>query len=269
MTTPHRSRRSILGTPTPGRVQQAFKSPFRSPLPNSTVTSPILNDNGPAAPLGLITETHSKSVQLEVTPNEISSGSTPVNENSSSGITSGKSTCFQLKSNVKDTKFNTPRTSLKRRYPCDNGDRGGAKPFRTPFKNPLLKSDNSPGPSCRQSPVFKKIGSITESSSEISTPKRPSFSRSNTRCSILKKSSNSDNLQELEQLLQQEKDLDKEIFELELEGYDIKELQTHIEKLHRYNDLKDAAQMVMGQLAVMENDSVKNMHERYEVANLD
>lgn len=270
MTTPHGLRKSTLGTPTTGRFNQAFKSPFRSPLANSSVPAPILNSDKGASLQGFVTEIHSKSVLVDTTSNKTISSTKLLNKESTAVASNATNIFVRLENTVNVRKFTTPRTSLKRQYPGNSCETEAAKPFQPPFKSPLLKCEASPGTSYGQSPLLNRAVTNPKSVSETSTPKRPCFSRSNVRCSIQNKSPlNFNSRPQLEQLLQQEKVLDEEISALEAEGYNVEELQTHIEKLHRYNDLKDVAQIVMGQLATMENESVKKMHERYEVANLD
>ncbi|XP_055397751.1 DNA repair protein SWI5 homolog, partial [Bubalus kerabau] len=58
-----------------------------------------------------------------------------------------------------------------------------------------------------------------------------------------------DSLQLDIQKLKEKKDmLDKEISQLLSEGYSVDELEDHISQLHEYNDIKDAAQMLLGRL---------------------
>ncbi|XP_067660705.1 DNA repair protein SWI5 homolog [Haliotis asinina] len=47
------------------------------------------------------------------------------------------------------------------------------------------------------------------------------------------------------------------------EGYRQEELQTHIEKLHEYNEIKDTGQMILGRIATMEAVRTKDLYERY------
>ncbi|EGD80164.1 hypothetical protein PTSG_10846 [Salpingoeca rosetta] len=47
--------------------------------------------------------------------------------------------------------------------------------------------------------------------------------------------------------------------------YSAEELDTHIDKLHTYNDLKDVAQAVMGMLASQEGLATRAMYERYDL----
>jgi len=55
--------------------------------------------------------------------------------------------------------------------------------------------------------------------------------------------------------------------ETELTGYDKqeydKEIVDHMNRLHDYNELKDTAQMLMGQLAVIEGGLTRDLYKRY------
>lgn len=72
--------------------------------------------------------------------------------------------------------------------------------------------------------------------------------------------------EQLATLKKQELELDNEITSLEELGLKTEELQVHIKNLHRYNEIKDAAQLVMGRLAELEGVTVKEMHEKYEIS---
>ncbi|KAL2076884.1 hypothetical protein ACEWY4_027514 [Coilia grayii] len=56
--------------------------------------------------------------------------------------------------------------------------------------------------------------------------------------------------QEAEQLRRKRVELDGEIALLQSEGIDIQELEQHIDLLHEYNDIKDVAQTLLGQLVL-------------------
>ncbi|BFZ20586.1 hypothetical protein BsWGS_23625 [Bradybaena similaris] len=56
---------------------------------------------------------------------------------------------------------------------------------------------------------------------------------------------------------------DTEIHKLESAGYSEGELQSHIEKLHEYNEIKDVGQMVLGRIAVIEGVQSKDLYEKY------
>lgn len=71
--------------------------------------------------------------------------------------------------------------------------------------------------------------------------------------------------EQLDNLMKQEVDLDRDITALKKSGYKIEELQSHIDNLHRYNEVKDAAQLVLGRLAELEQVTLKEMHKKYKV----
>ena len=68
----------------------------------------------------------------------------------------------------------------------------------------------------------------------------------------------------LEELSKHEMELDREIASLQSEGFMVEELDRQIDLLHRYNDIKDVAQMVLGRLAELEGVTVKSLHEKYD-----
>uniref|UniRef100_A0A0N7ZBJ3 DNA repair protein SWI5 homolog n=1 Tax=Scylla olivacea TaxID=85551 RepID=A0A0N7ZBJ3_SCYOL len=70
---------------------------------------------------------------------------------------------------------------------------------------------------------------------------------------------------QLADLIKQETEIDKEIATLKESGFQVEELQGHIRNLHRYNEVKDAAQLVLGRLAELEQVTVKEMHKKYKV----
>lgn len=73
-----------------------------------------------------------------------------------------------------------------------------------------------------------------------------------------------DNLQrEIAELKQKEASLDKEIEQLEAEGYGIEELDKHISLLHEYNELKDTGQMLLGRLAVLRGVTTKDLYAEF------
>ncbi|XP_059162651.1 DNA repair protein SWI5 homolog [Physella acuta] len=70
----------------------------------------------------------------------------------------------------------------------------------------------------------------------------------------------SEQVEELRKSLQQ---TESEIKELLAAGCDERELQTHIDKLHEYNEIKDVGQIILGRLANLEGLQTKDMYERY------
>lgn len=71
--------------------------------------------------------------------------------------------------------------------------------------------------------------------------------------------------EQLTNLIKQEVELDKDIIALKESGFKTEELQGHIDNLHRYNEIKDAAQIVLGRLAEIEQVTLKEIHKKYGV----
>ncbi len=67
----------------------------------------------------------------------------------------------------------------------------------------------------------------------------------------------------VEELRQRETQLDQEIAQLESEGLLVEELDHQIDLLHRYNDIKDIAQLVIGRVAELDSVTVKSLHTKY------
>ena len=64
-------------------------------------------------------------------------------------------------------------------------------------------------------------------------------------------------------LIDEEARLDREISQLENEGLNRDRLQLHIEQLHLYNEIKDAAQIAFGRLAEIQAVSLREIHDKY------
>ncbi|KAL5011821.1 hypothetical protein ScPMuIL_010372 [Solemya velum] len=57
--------------------------------------------------------------------------------------------------------------------------------------------------------------------------------------------------------------IEAEIQTLKQKGFREDELQVHIDKLHEYNEVKDAGQMVLGRLATLAGVRTQDMYVRY------
>ncbi|CAN0390402.1 unnamed protein product [Lampetra fluviatilis] len=57
--------------------------------------------------------------------------------------------------------------------------------------------------------------------------------------------------------------VDLEIGQLTAQGCSLDELDVHIRKLHDYNELKDAAQSLLGQLAVLRGITTRDLYGNY------
>lgn len=73
-------------------------------------------------------------------------------------------------------------------------------------------------------------------------------------------------LQEDEQLYELEKSLDVELENLKKQK---KEKDKIMKALHRYNDIKDATQIVLGRLAIIEGVTVAEIHQNYNLLESD
>ncbi|XP_022084188.1 DNA repair protein SWI5 homolog isoform X2 [Acanthaster planci] len=69
----------------------------------------------------------------------------------------------------------------------------------------------------------------------------------------------------VEQLQQTANELQVEIVALTNEGYREEELQTHIEKMHEYNELKDTGQMLLGKIALVKGVTTKDLYEQFSL----
>ena len=67
---------------------------------------------------------------------------------------------------------------------------------------------------------------------------------------------------EIQELKTELEKVEKEIAELS-ESYSVDELEGHIAALHRYNEVKDAGQILLGKLAEVEGTTTASLYERY------
>lgn len=238
------------------KIHQAFISPFRSVSSSKLLTNKTEKDAG--------THLVSSSVSLEVL--ESNSYKTD-NSKNIKYICINPSVPLPCELHVQQPEegaFSTPKQgqghNLARRITPKH------HAFKTPFKSPIISPKTPITTELGQSPSLKRTLSSKDSLTE--TPKRSSTSH--RIYSLIPRNLTGNNPEnELKLLQEREKNLDIEISSLEGEGYDIKELQVHIDKLHCYNDLKDTAQMVMGRLAEMEGSSLLHMHKKYGVDNIE
>jgi len=70
--------------------------------------------------------------------------------------------------------------------------------------------------------------------------------------------------QEVVSLHQKCDEIDKEI-QLLQEEYDEDELPMYVDRLHKYNEIKDVAQSVIGRIAEKEGTTTRNLYERFDL----
>lgn len=142
-----------------------------------------------------------------------------------------------------------------------------------PFKSPMLKLPTpSRGESSPTTPTPSNVHTDDKNKRNISAISSPLSSRSIGKGNVTPLSNRPKRARLsagifdkpcASDLHQREAQLDREIAELQSESLTVEELDRQIDLLHRYNDIKDVAQIVMGRLAELENVTVKNLHEKY------
>ncbi|XP_019643523.1 PREDICTED: DNA repair protein SWI5 homolog [Branchiostoma belcheri] len=69
--------------------------------------------------------------------------------------------------------------------------------------------------------------------------------------------------QEVEMLRMKEAGLKEQVERLQQEGYDEADLPECTRMLHRYNEMKDVGQMLLGRLATLEGVTMREMYQRF------
>ena len=166
---------------------------------------------------------------------------------------------------------------------------GAADRLNRPFKSPVLKPSRegeSPAAAATTTPTTTTSTPLTPTTTQsrhalltrqkrvrksLESPAKIGTSLSSTcglasepkRLKLVSKISSS--LCGLEELLRREGELDEEVAGLHDEGLAVEELDRQIDLLHQYNDVKDAAQTVIGRLAELTGVTVKTLHEKYHL----
>ncbi|XP_066294683.1 DNA repair protein SWI5 homolog [Branchiostoma lanceolatum] len=70
---------------------------------------------------------------------------------------------------------------------------------------------------------------------------------------------------EVEMLRKREAELKEQLAQLQQEGYHEDDLPECIQVLHRYNEMKDIGQMLLGRLATLEGVTTREMYQKFEL----
>jgi len=66
-------------------------------------------------------------------------------------------------------------------------------------------------------------------------------------------------------LRERNRQLDEEILTLRQKGFDESQLKDFIDKLHKYNSIKDLAQSLLGQLAIRQGVTTKSLYPKFDL----
>ncbi|XP_068191333.1 DNA repair protein SWI5 homolog [Antennarius striatus] len=69
--------------------------------------------------------------------------------------------------------------------------------------------------------------------------------------------------EEVAELQRRTEQLDAEIAQLEAEGYKVEELESHIDMLHEYNDIKDVGQSLLGRIAALRGTTTRDLYGHF------
>jgi len=92
---------------------------------------------------------------------------------------------------------------------------------------------------------------------------------SSSKDSLDPHSASSNNLEVYKKLLERDAELDRELLKFSDLSNKQSDLKTVMDQLHRYNDVKDATQIILGSLANLEGSTVGELHERYGLTSND
>ncbi|CAL7938088.1 unnamed protein product [Xylocopa violacea] len=93
----------------------------------------------------------------------------------------------------------------------------------------------------------------------IASSDRPSSS-SNDKENILL---TEEEIREYNELVEREKILDQELSDLKAQEIKFRSSQETMNLLHKYNDIKDATQMILGAKAVLNGTTIRDLYEQY------
>ena len=129
------------------------------------------------------------------------------------------------------------------------------------FKTPVLKASIRQ-PSSKSCQPFKSPAVVQRSNTSV-TPIRPS-SRTNSSPNPEAQCHETPAklAREILTLKSELKQVEEEVAEL-TKDYHVQELQSHIDTLHEYNEIKDAGQTLLGKLAEVEGTTTACLYNRY------
>lgn len=73
-------------------------------------------------------------------------------------------------------------------------------------------------------------------------------------------------IREYFKLVEYEKMLDQELSNLRMEETEFRSTQETMDLLHKYNDIKDVTQMVLGAIAVANKTTIRNLYKQYDLS---
>jgi hypothetical protein len=118
----------------------------------------------------------------------------------------------------------------------------GSKNVKNSYKSPLVNRTKQHNESSAKSPI--NLSNL---------------------CVLAKKTDRSKLNADIERLKREISECDEKIAELNCDNYDVAYLDSIIDKLHVYNDVKDTAQTLLERVAHVKSGTIKQMHELYGI----
>lgn len=96
----------------------------------------------------------------------------------------------------------------------------------------------------------------------VNTPRSDQSLHSNNKNILLTE----EEIREYFKLVEYEKMLDQELSNLRMEETEFRSTQETMDLLHKYNDIKDVTQMVLGAIAVANKTTIRNLYKQYDLS---
>lgn len=96
----------------------------------------------------------------------------------------------------------------------------------------------------------------------VNTPRSDQSLHSNNKNILLTE----EEIREYFKLVEYEKMLDQELSNLKMEETEFRSTQETMDLLHKYNDIKDVTQMVLGAIAVANKTTIRNLYKQYDLS---